>query len=61
MDYREKYENVQPLYHMNKDHWNTVTAGNKISVKKLLWMIDRSYNQVVKGFSKKQRDALNSQ
>ena len=53
-EYRDKYVDVQPGYHMNKKHWNTVYMDNGTSPRKeLLCMIDHSYEQVVKGFSKK--------
>ena len=53
-DYRDKYVDVQPGYHMNKKHWNTVYMDRgTIPRKELLWMIEHSYEQVVKGFSKK--------
>ncbi|MBC8047468.1 MAG: MmcQ/YjbR family DNA-binding protein [Fimbriimonadaceae bacterium] len=57
--YRDKYPDVQPGYHMNKNHWNTVNATNKISKKELLWMIDHSYEMVIKGLTKKDREKLN--
>jgi predicted DNA-binding protein (MmcQ/YjbR family) len=58
--YREKFADVQPGWHMNKKHWNTVCfdAGS-ISNRDLLWMIDHSYNEVVKGLPKKVKAELN--
>ncbi len=59
-EYRDKYVDVQPGYHMNKKYWNTVYIDNgTIPRKELLWMIDHSYEQVVKGFSKKMIEELN--
>ena len=59
-EYRDKYVDVQPGYHMNKKHWNTVYMENgTIPRKELLWMIDHSYEQVVKGLSKKLAEELN--
>ena len=59
-EYRDKYVDVQPGYHMNKKHWNTVYFDNgTIPRKELLWMIDHSYEQVVKGLSKKMQEELN--
>jgi predicted DNA-binding protein (MmcQ/YjbR family) len=58
-EYREKYEDVLPGYHMNKKHWNSVyfdTGG--IPRKELLWMIDHSYEEVVNGLTKKLREEL---
>lgn len=53
-EYREKYSDVQPGYHMNKKLWNSVYFDTgSIPHKDLLWMIDHSYNEVVKGLPKK--------
>lgn len=42
-EYREKYFDVQPGYHMNKKWWNSVYfATGNIPRKELLWMIDHS-------------------
>jgi len=58
VELRERYEDVQPGYHMNKKHWNTVNFEGKISDKELKKMIDDSYELVVKGLSKKLRAEL---
>ena len=58
-EYREKYEDVQPGYHMNKKHWNTVYMDSgAIPGKEVLWMIDHSYEQVVKGLTNKLKKEL---
>ncbi len=61
-DWREKYNDVKPGYHMNKKMWNSVyfDTGN-ITRKNLLWMIDHSYEQVVKGLPKKIQQELKSE
>ena len=43
---RERYDSVQPGYHMNKKHWNTVILDGKIPTKEVLAMIDHSYELV---------------
>ena len=59
-EYREKYEDVQPGYHMNKKHWNTVYIdAGRIPGKDIRWMIDHSYEQVVKGLTNKLKNELN--
>jgi predicted DNA-binding protein (MmcQ/YjbR family) len=50
---REQYEEVQPGYHMNKIHWNTVQMRGRLAEKQLKEMIDHSYNLVIKGLTKK--------
>ena len=61
IEYRGKYFDVQPGYHMNKKMWNSVyfAAGN-IPRKELHWMIDHSYDEVVKGLPKKVQQELKS-
>lgn len=49
IELREQYESIQPGFHMNKKHWNTVTVDDTIPSKEVLTMIDHSYEQVVKG------------
>ena len=58
-EYREKYSDVIPGYHMNKKMWNSVyfDTGN-IPRKDLLWMIDHSYDEVVRGLPKKIQQQL---
>ena len=58
-EYREKYEDVQPGYHMNKRHWNTVYMDSgAIPNKQIIWMIDHSYQEVVKGLTNKLKNEL---
>lgn len=58
VELRERYEEVQPGYHMNKKHWNTVNFEGRIPGKELIHMIDHSYELVVKGLSRKFRMEL---
>ena len=55
---RERYEAVQPGYHMNKKYWNTVQIDGTIAQREIFEMIDHSYDQVVKGFSRALRARL---
>ena len=48
---REKYNAVQPGYHMNKKHWNTIIADSSVPDKLLKEWIDMSYD-LVKGKAK---------
>jgi len=58
IDLRERYDCVQPGYHMSKKHWNTVVLDNSVSDKQILDWIDHSYQQVVKGLTKKEQASL---
>ena len=49
---RAKYNAVQPGYHMNKKHWNTIILDGSIPNDELSTMIDDSYNLVIKGLKK---------
>ncbi len=58
---RAEYESIQPGYHMNKRHWNTVDLNNgELSEELIRELIDISYNLVVKGLTKRQRENLDS-
>src|SRR5260370_1194573 len=55
---RDQYDQVQPGYHMNKKHWNTVEIDSGIPDVELRKMIDHSYELVVQGLSKKTHEKL---
>lgn len=55
---RERHPEVQPGWHMNKTHWNTVDFEGALDMSLLRRLIDHSYEQVVKTLKKAERDAL---
>jgi predicted DNA-binding protein (MmcQ/YjbR family) len=55
---RDLYAAVKPGYHLNKQHWNTVTFDGSVPESELLGMIDDSYDLVVKGLTRAQREQL---
>ncbi len=55
---RAQYPAVIPGYHMNKKHWNTVILDGSIPEEGILEMIDDSYDLVVKGLAKADREKL---
>jgi predicted DNA-binding protein (MmcQ/YjbR family) len=55
---RDMFAAVQPGYHMNKTHWNTVLLDGSIPRGEIERMIERSYALVVKRLRKAQRVAL---
>ncbi|KOP64726.1 MmcQ-like protein [Bacillus sp. FJAT-18019] len=55
---RQQHEAVQPGYHLNKKHWNTVTIDGSLSETDLHDMIDHSYELVLKSLTKAQRTAI---
>jgi predicted DNA-binding protein (MmcQ/YjbR family) len=52
IELREEYEAVQPGFHMNKKHWNTIIIDGSISIRKIFEWIDESYYLVVSGLKK---------
>lgn len=59
LELREQYDAVQPGYHMNKKHWNTVIADGSLSNALLKEMIDDSYNLIVNSLPKTVRGNFN--
>lgn len=60
IELRERYSEVQPGYHMNKKHWNTVHTDGSLSRKQLCGMIDHSYELVLKSLPKKMQDEIST-
>ncbi len=59
VELREQYNSIEPGYHMNKNHWNSVYfESGDVNQKLLSELIDHSYNLVVKGLPKKVRETL---
>lgn len=52
---RQQYPAITPGYHLNKDHWNTVVLDGSIPDSEICWMIDHSYELVVKGLTKEEK------
>ncbi|MBX2904389.1 MAG: MmcQ/YjbR family DNA-binding protein [Taibaiella sp.] len=49
---REQFDCVQPGYHMNKKHWNTVVIDGSLDRRTIREIIDHSYELVVNGGKK---------
>jgi len=47
IELREQYESVQPGYHMNKKHWNTVLLDGSLPDVLVMRWIDDSFDLVV--------------
>lgn len=58
---RQLYTSVTPGYHMNKTHWNTVVIDATIPDEVICEMIDDSYQLVVAGLTRKDRELLSGQ
>ena len=58
IELRDVFSAVQPAYHMNKQHWNTVILDGSLPDGEVQRMIDHSYGLVVKGLKKAVRQGL---
>ncbi len=48
IELREQYSCIQPGYHMNKKHWNTIFVDGSLSSKQIIKFVDDSYALVNK-------------
>ena len=58
VELRERYDAVIPGYHMNKKHWNTILVDGALRNELIYRWIDDSYNLVVKGLRKTEKEIL---
>ena len=52
---RQQYADIIPGYYMNKIHWNSINAEGEVPDDLLKDMLDKSYQLVLSGFSKKKQ------
>lgn len=57
--WRQAYEAVQPGYHQNKEHWNTILLNGTIPDKEIRRMIAESYDLVTDSPTKRIYEAVN--
>lgn len=55
---QEKYTSIKPGYHMNKRHWITITLDGSVPYHEVRFLIDLSYDLVVKKLSKAQQTKI---
>lgn len=58
IELREEHHAIQPGFHMNKKHWNTVYIDGSLSAKFIMELIDHSYDMVVKSLPLKKRKEI---
>ncbi|GGZ85950.1 MmcQ/YjbR family DNA-binding protein [Algibacter mikhailovii] len=57
---RADYNSIRPGFHMSKKHWNTLYIHEgELTSDFIKTLIDHSYDMVVQGMTKKNRDRLN--
>lgn len=55
---RQQYDDISPGYYMNKIHWNSINADGSVPDELSMDLLDKSYDLVLKGFSKKRQKEL---
>jgi predicted DNA-binding protein (MmcQ/YjbR family) len=50
---RGTYAAIQPGYHLNKRHWNTLTLDGSLSDELVTELVETSYDLVVEGLPKR--------
>lgn len=58
IELREQFTSIEPGYHMNKKHWNTIILSNELDHHFLKELIDHSYNLVFNSLPRKTRDEI---
>ena len=58
---RTQYEDIIPGYYMNKVHWNSVKADGNVPDEVLQVLLDKSYNLVLSGLSKKKQKEISGE
>lgn len=58
IELRERYSGIVPGYHMNKQHWNTVSSAGDVPEALFVELIDHSYALVVASLPRRLRDLL---
>jgi predicted DNA-binding protein (MmcQ/YjbR family) len=55
---RAEYDAIQPGFHMNKMHWNTIAVNSDVQDAFCKELIDHSYELVFKSLTKKMQSEL---
>lgn len=58
IELRDRYSAIEPAWHFNKKYWNQHLVS-ALDDELICSLIDHSYDEVVKKFSRKQRSKLN--
>lgn len=58
VELRAEHPEIQPGYHMNKKHWNTIDFEGGLDEKLLIELIDHSYELVASSLKKADKEIL---
>ena len=56
--WRKQYDDMIPGYYMNKTHWNSVKADGSVPDDILRMLLDKAYQTVLGGLSKKKQKEI---
>ena len=56
LELRDRYNAVEGAWHFNKKYWNQVLLDSDADDKLIKHLIDHSYEEVIKKFTKKMRN-----
>lgn len=59
-DLRDRYEGINPGYHMNKKHWISVSFDKDVPDKMIEELVKQSYDIVVASLSKEGKELFQS-
>lgn len=59
VELRDNYRGIQGAYHFNKKYWNQVELESDVPDRLILRLIDHSYEEVFKKFTRKQKEIYN--
>lgn len=57
---RATYAGITPGYHMDKRHWNTVRLDGSVPTAEIARLVDHSYDLVVAGLRRADRERLSA-
>ena len=55
LELREQYHSIEGAYHFNKKYWNQIALDSDADERLIKQLIDHSYEEVIKKFTKKLR------
>lgn len=59
IELRDRYNDIEGAFHFNKKHWNQVYLESDVSDSLIKELIDHSYNEVIKKFTRRQKEQYN--
>lgn len=58
IELQDKYQGVQPAWHMNKTHWITVLLDSDVPAEEIKILVKQAYDLIVASLSKSKRAEL---